>query len=171
MPYSSLWPSTGRGHCVVLLRKTLYFHSAIHVSLHPARGGRGGRFGSSCRATAIFSRYLFRQTFFLHSTQVLLEKSFCKVSLPNSPCIHWGYQGLRYLYPLFLYRIFRDKSKTEINMLIFESTLLKIILSRSYPREIAQGFKLFISSKEYLSNCKNIRSPFPEVERQHPHPF
>ena len=109
--------------------------------------------------------------FFLHSTQVLLEKSFCKVSLPNSPCIHWGYQGLRYLYPLFLYRIFRDKSKTEINMLIFESTLLKIILSRSYPREIAQGFKLFISSKEYLSNCKNIRSQFPEVERQHPHPF
>ena len=56
-------------------------------------------------------------------------------------------------------------------MLTFESTLLKIILSRSYPREIAQGFKLFISSKELLSNCKNTRSQFPEVERHHPHPF
>ena len=106
--------------------------------------------------------------FFLHSTQVLLENFFCKLSLSNSQCIHWGYQGL---YPLFLYRIFRDKSKTEINMLTFESTLLKIILSRSYPREIAQGFKLFISSKELLSNCKNTRSQFPEVERHHPHPF
>ena len=120
----------------------------------------GGGVWCLCHATAISSCYLLSHRFFFLYIPYKSRWTRSFVSYPSrTASVSFGVIRVCVISILFSFtEILRDKSKIEIKMLIFKSIGLKIILSRSYPREIAHGFKLFISSKELLSNCKKPRS-------------